>query len=428
MLKNKYDLFLSLFFLTIIILMSGCSTSTTRKHQIASGIQEKNNGMSSENPSDFILGVGDTINIAVYKKKTSESIIGVGDTVSIKVYRSNTSEFKIGYGDTVKINVFRHSEFDRTVKIAQSGIISIPLIGNVKAGNKNETELKKEITQKLSKYIVDPQVTIEISAEQGLLLEDFSMEFKISAQKKGKIIFPLIGEVQADGRDIIEFREEIQQKLSKHIIDPRVEIDFSPLQDLSLDDFSLTTTIDYTGKIMFPLLGDLKAAGKGVYELRDEIAQTLSEYIVDPQVAVKVSEIKSQRYYVLGEVVTPGIHIMSRPTSLWEAVTQSGWFTDDADKKKVLLIRNENGEARFTYFDFQKMLKTGVTIQNNYLKTNDVIYVFPTFIADVQKFMLRLGNIVNPLLNIESGIVLWPDMVDALQGKEKETSSVIISP
>lgn len=415
---------------TAMILTNGCSTldSTLRttEEKTLSIPKEADLTASNETPTDFILGTGDTIQISVYRKKTPESTIGVGDTISVNVYRSSMSEFKIGYGDTVKVSVYRHSEFDREAKIDQLGIISFPLIGDVKATGKDEVELKKEIEQKLLKYLSNPQVTIDVGTKQSLLIEELSMDFKILAQKRGKIGFPLIGEVQADGRDVVEFKEELEQRLSDHLVNPQVSVDLTPLASLQLDDFSLEETIDSTGKIMFPLLGDMQVSGKGVYALRDEISEKLSEYLVEPQVTVKITGVASQKYYVLGEVENPGTFALSQQTSIWEAVTKSGWFTDDANPKRVILAQNKEKEVHFRFFNFQEML--GLTIQDHYMQNGDVIYVPPSIIADVEDFMLRFSNIISPLLDVQRSVILWPDMIDAIENNEEGSGNVIVSP
>ena len=502
--------------------------------------------------SEYVLGWNDSIDIAVYRSKTSEFIIGIGDSVDITVYRSPTSEYVLSRGDSIDIAVYRYSEFDRSIMLDSAGIIMFPLIGDIQATGKKITELRDELKRKLSKYIVDPQVIIDVTARQALIEEDLSKSYAVSAQKNGKIMLPIIGEVQAAGKNVIEFRAEIQQKLSKYLIDPHVEVNLSPIQSLEVDDLTITTTIDSTGGIMFPILGDLKVAGMEVYELRDDLQKRLSEFIVDPQVTVSVptrqalieedfsksyavsaqkngkimlpiigevqaagknviafraeiqqklskylvdphvevslspiqslevddltitttidstggimfpilgdlkvagmevyelrddlqkrlsefivapqvtvnvTSIQSQKVHVLGEISSPGTIVLSERTTLWEAINKSGWFTKDANKKKVLLVRGEKDKVNIKTFNFNDLIKTGAR-NNEYLKNGDVIYVPPLLIANIEDFMLRLDNIISPLLSIARGIIFWPDVVDVLSGKS-EGGTVIIAP
>jgi len=294
---------------------------------------------------DFILGVGDTIDIAVYRKPSPENIIGIGDTVSVIVYRQT----------------------------------------------------------------------------------DLSSSFKISAQKGGKILFPLIGEVKASGRDVVDFRNELKEKLQKYIVKPQVDVELSQIQSLLVDDLTVSETVSYNGKIMYPILGDIEISGKALFAVRDELETELAKYIVNPQVTIKVSSVQSQKYYVLGEVGSPGMYTMAQKTSLLEALTKSGWFTDDANRKKVFLIRARQDGVKIKAFDFEKFYEDDRFLADNYINNKDVIYAVPKFIANLEAFMIRVNNIINPILSIQRGIVLWPDMVNVLKNEET-TSDVFVAP
>jgi len=426
MIKYKVDLLIILFLFSTIILIGACATPTTKEQDNVVGIQDK---VSDERFSEFILGVGDTIDITVYRKKTSEFILGVGDTIDITVYRKETSEFILGVGDTIDIVVYRHGDLNRSIKLDTSGKIMFPLIGEVQAAGKRVFALRDEIQQRLSKYLVNPQVSINISSRQSLKVDELSTSFTISAQEYGKIMFPLIGEVQAAGKHVIELRDEIQQRLSKYLFDPQVNIKVSPIQSLKMDDLSLSTKIGSNGKLTFPLIGDVQVAGRGVFALRDEIQQRLSKYLVNPQVRIDVSAVVSHKVHVLGEVKSPGTFILDHKILAFEAISRAGGFTTDANEKNVLLVRSEKGIAKVTALslDIREIVKDGKLAQNIYLKNGDIIYVPPSLIANIERFMVRFHNIINPFVTIERGIILAPEAVDVLRGEERRRE-VIVAP
>ncbi len=419
----RSKLLIILFFLFVGILAGGCATPGVKSPDKVGGIQTIKTG--NESQSDFyetVLGVGDTIDIAVYRSKTSELIIGIGDSLDITVYRSPTSEFVLGRNDSIDIAVYRHSEFDRSVLLDSSGIIMFPLIGDIQATGKKTTELRDELKRKLSKYIVDPQVTIDVIARQALIVEDLSKSYAVSAQKNGKIMLPIIGEVQAAGKNVIEFRKQIQQKLSKYLVDPQVTIDVTPIESLEIGDLAISAKIGLTGKITLPLIGDVQVAGKGVFALRDEIEQRLSKYFVNPQVTINVTAVESQKVHILGEVISPGTLILDQKMLVWEGISRTGGFTTDANQNKVLLLRSENGVRKVVALDLniKKMFKNNKLKQNVYLKNEDIIYVLPSIIANIERFMVRFSNIIRPFVTLEAGIVLYPQVADVLRGKEQE--------
>ncbi|MDY7031719.1 MAG: polysaccharide biosynthesis/export family protein [Thermodesulfobacteriota bacterium] len=194
------------------------------------------------------------------------------------------------------------------------------------------------------------------------------------------------------------------------------------------DDLNREVQIDPSGNIYFPLAGEIHASGLTISQLREEITKRLSKYLINPYVDVNVSNLSSQKIHVLGEVRSPGTFTLEPDTMAWEAVSKAGGFTTDANKKKVLLVRaNENDQATIKTLNIHDIFKHGTISRDMYLKNDDVIYVMPTFIANLARFMTQLNSIINPFVNVERGIVLYPDAADVLRGQEKERD-ILVAP
>ena len=65
----------------------------------------------------------------------------------------------------------------------------------------------------------------------------------------------------------------------------------------------------------------------------------LDEYIIDPKVTVTLVKVGSARYSVLGDVATPGVKLMERRLSVYEAIVESGGILRTGDRKKVVIYR-----------------------------------------------------------------------------------------
>jgi len=422
--KHKSRLFLIMVFIASVILGPGCASNEWKKHALEIEQGEKN--VSGSIPSEYVLGTGDTVDITAFRLKTSESIVGVGDSIAVNVYRNNASEFLLGPGDTLDIAIFRHSDLDRTVLVDSSGNISLPLIGDVKAAGLEAGRLKNDITRELSAYIVNPQVTVDVTSKQDLVVEDLSLEFDVTAEKKGRIMFPVIGEVVAAGRTVVEIRDEIQQRLSGYIVNPQVEINHTPMEDPEIEELTLSSTVDYRGIITLPIIGDFHAAGKGLAQCRKELEQKLARNLVEAQVVLSVSDMKSQKYSVVGEIEEPGISLMDGQTTLFEALLEAGWFTDDANQENVFLLRAVNGnQVNMRVFDLKNKLDSTALANTFYLNKGDVIYVPPLTIANIEDFLQRIDTMLGTLLKLESTIVIWPEMMDVLQGKTRNTNITV---
>jgi polysaccharide biosynthesis/export protein len=131
------------------------------------------------------------------------------------------------------------------------------------------------------------------------------------------------------------------------------------------------------GKISMPLIDELEAGGKTPAELKAEITERLKvgDYIKLPLVDVRVDQINSKKYYLQGEVRSPGAYPLIVPTNVLEALVKAGGFQEFANKKKIRILRMQNGKAtefRFNYNDVSKGKKIEQNIQ---LKPGDHIIV-----------------------------------------------------
>lgn len=99
-------------------------------------------------------------------------------------------------------------------------------------------------------------------------------------------------------------------------------------------------TIPPTARISYPLIREgVFVGGKTVEQVADEITKKLDEYIIDPKVTVTLEKAMSVRYSVLGKVASPGVRIMDRKVSLFEAIIESGGVSKDGDKKRITIYR-----------------------------------------------------------------------------------------
>ena len=192
------------------------------------------------------------------------------------------------------------------------------------------------------------------------------------------------------------------------------------------DDLRKTLTIDLAGKIMFPLVGDLQATGRSVFALRDEIAEKLSKYVVKPQVTISVTAIKSRKTLVLGEVRTPGYFVLDADLTVLDLISKAGGTTTEANLGKVLLIRKVDNKRTEQVLDLDKAL-TGADLSANIaVQGADIVFVPTKWIADVTRYFGYVSDILSPLVSLEGAIVLWPLAADVLSGNGGSNPSVTV--
>ena len=153
-------------------------------------------------------------------------------------------------------------------------------------------------------------------------------------------------------------------------------------------DLDTVSSVTPGGKISFPLVGDVQAAGLTAEELADQLTRALSEKIKSPVVSVSLREINSYRVYVLGGVVRPGVLSSKSQITLLQALALAGGVTPGADLTLGYVAR---GNRRLDA-DFRKLVMQGDLSQNIILKPEDVVVV-PT---SPKNAVFVMGEVRNP--------------------------------
>jgi polysaccharide export outer membrane protein len=126
--------------------------------------------------------------------------------------------------------------------------------------------------------------------------------------------------------------------------------------------------------ISMPLLNDVQAAGSTPMKLAETITEKLTTFIRDPQVSIVMTEVNSQRVYLLGEVAKPGPIPLLPDLTVLQAISTAGGLSQFADAKKIYVLRTEAGAQRKIAFNYKKALK-GESSQNISLRASDTIVV-----------------------------------------------------
>ena len=129
------------------------------------------------------------------------------------------------------------------------------------------------------------------------------------------------------------------------------------------------------GKITLPLVGDITASGHTSMELRDSIATSLKEYIKEPVVTVIVVETTPQVAYVTGEVTKPGPVNITGTLTILQALAMAGGFTDFANRKEILILRNGPGGQKTLTFNYKEAVNEDTRRTPLLLQAGDTVIV-----------------------------------------------------
>ena len=124
-----------------------------------------------------------------------------------------------------------------------------------------------------------------------------------------------------------------------------------------------------------PLIQDIQAQGQTVVELKEELTRRFGQYLDDPKVTIILSEVNSYKVSVLGRVVTPGVYPITGNTTLVEAISAAGGFTEWANKRKITVITHQEGKEKKITVNYKKIASGKDPGQNIILKRGDTIIV-----------------------------------------------------
>ncbi|MFH1618405.1 MAG: polysaccharide biosynthesis/export family protein [bacterium] len=71
-------------------------------------------------------------------------------------------EYRVAVGDIISINVFPAQEFSREITVQPDGTIEMPLVGSMAVKDLTTSEIQEKLTQRLSKFISNPQITVNV--------------------------------------------------------------------------------------------------------------------------------------------------------------------------------------------------------------------------------------------------------------------------
>lgn len=72
--------------------------------------------------------------------------------------------YEIGVGDGLNISVWRNADLSVAVPVRPDGLISVPLIGDIQAAGRQPEQLASDIKSELSNFIKNPQVTVVVTS------------------------------------------------------------------------------------------------------------------------------------------------------------------------------------------------------------------------------------------------------------------------
>jgi polysaccharide export outer membrane protein len=136
-----------------------------------------------------------------------------------------------------------------------------------------------------------------------------------------------------------------------------------------------TVPVRADGMISLPLINEVQASGLTPLQLRELLTEKFKNFVDNPTVTVVVTEANSFKVFVSGQVRTPGVYRLRSETTLLQIISLAGDFTNEANPKKIVIIRREQGKDKRLEVNYSEIIDGTNPGSNFVLKPGDTVIV-----------------------------------------------------
>jgi polysaccharide export outer membrane protein len=157
-----------------------------------------------------------------------------------------------------------------------------------------------------------------------------------------------------------------------YIIGPGDVIDMSIWKDEALRGQMIVLP---DGTISFPLIGELRAAGRTLAELKQEVVEKISVYVPDPTLSAEVKQVNSMLIYIIGRVNQPNRFVINTNITVLQALAMAGGLNPFAKRGSIKVFRQEGDKTKLFPFHYDDVIEGKRLEENITLKRGDIVVV-----------------------------------------------------
>jgi protein involved in polysaccharide export with SLBB domain len=350
-----------------------------------------------------------------------------------------SNQYLLESGDVLQVSVWGYPELTNTITVRPDGMVSFPLIKEIKAMGMTTEELKQEINKQLCEVIKDAQISL-------IVIHFRTIDISVLGEVNKPGLYPLSGE--ADVLKAISVASGLTDKagLKDAIIirknEQVIPVDLEKLfiqNDLTQNYLLSTGDSLYIPKAFaitnISIAGEVKSPGLYSLEGKVDILKAISacggltpkanlkqviinkhnnevipvdleklflqndltqNYPLETGDSLFVPLVLGNNVYVLGEIKNPGLYPIEGECTVVEAISKAGGYTGNARLKSCVVIRKFPGDEeglklrtitlkdvkviREKYeqvieINLEKILKDGELAQNITLQPQDIIFL-----------------------------------------------------
>lgn len=141
------------------------------------------------------------------------------------------------------------------------------------------------------------------------------------------------------------------------------------------EGLSIEVLVTPDGNCTFPLIGQVRAAGRTSEAVADEVVERLKQFMPDPVVVVSVVSILGNKIYIIGQVNNPGEYVMNNDLDVMQALSVAGGATPFAELNDIKILRRTPTGQMAIGFRYNEVVRGRNLEQNIVLRSGDLIVV-----------------------------------------------------
>jgi polysaccharide export outer membrane protein len=157
-----------------------------------------------------------------------------------------------------------------------------------------------------------------------------------------------------------------------YLVGPGDVLDISVWKEEAL---TKTVVVLPDGKITFPLIGEIAAAGRTVADIKEDVKFQIKKYAPGEVVSVEVKQVNSMVIYVIGRVNSPGRFQLNTSINVLQALSIAGGLNPFAKRNDIRIFRQAGTATRILNFRYDEVADGEKLDQNITLMRGDVIVV-----------------------------------------------------
>jgi len=280
------------------------------------------------------------------------------------------SGYRIGPNDVIRIQVYGEDDLTLESRVGGDGKLNYPLLGMLQVGGQTTEDLQADLTKRLAAgYVRSPKVSVTIVRHRNVYVSGevkapggFAFEDGLTVQKAITMAGGFTEKAAKNTLSITRRKAEKEELLSAQLHTPLLPDDTIVVGQLQ--KFYLMGEVTRPGPYPYPSEDQLTAnkaislaggftdkAERQVLKVTRVTESGALTVAIGPDDVVLPNDIlavstQNRKFYISGEVRTPGAYPFNETISLQKALAMAGGATEKADRQALTVRRVVGGQEQ----------------------------------------------------------------------------------